>query len=509
MLTRMAARRSWTSGSARRAGRRRAQKEPDRSGACRRPGRRAAARPGYMAPEQVAEAGDRLPRRSVALGGDHLQDDHRPARVQARNAGPDDGGNRRRRAGTIGGAHEAPNGAGDRCGAVSRQGSRAPLRPTTRTWPGISAIPVGTSPPRSSRRAQAGAASTAGAMAGGLAVLLAVAAAVPFFPRGSTSAPLAQARALLDRYDKQANVDRAIALLSAVVHRRRRDPSRIPAGRGVLPEVRYVQSDPTLAARAGEEAGVALTINQSYAPAHVVLADDQLRSGPLRRCAGRSAASRLARRAGTAARGASSPVHAPARPAGRGRKGFPDGGGAGAGRLDGAERPGGAVPHPQQARCRDRRVRAHAGPRAGQHAGVQQSGQCIPSAGTVRQGDGNVRAVACRWTRTRPRIPTSARRCTSRAGTPTRPARSKVPWSLPGATFLHWFNLGAACYWVPDRGARERGVRKRGQAGRAGANHRGRGRSAAWQIWPPPTRCWRSCRPAPRGAGASEPGPST
>jgi hypothetical protein len=25
---------------------------------------------------------------------------------------------------------------------------------------------------------------------------------------------------------------------------------------------------------------------------------------------------------------------------------------------------------------------------------------------------------------------------------------------LPGATFLHWFNLGAACYWAPDQRAR-------------------------------------------------------
>ena len=24
--------------------------------------------------------------------------------------------------------------------------------------------------------------------------------------------------------------------------------------------------------------------------------------------------------------------------------------------------------------------------------------------------------------------------------------------ALPGASFLHWFNLGAACYWAPDRG---------------------------------------------------------
>ncbi len=51
----------------------------------------------------------------------------------------------------------------------------------------------------------------------GLAVLLAVAAAVPFLRADRTGTPLAQARALLDRFDKQPNVDQAIGLLSAVV----------------------------------------------------------------------------------------------------------------------------------------------------------------------------------------------------------------------------------------------------------------------------------------------------
>jgi Flp pilus assembly protein TadD len=39
-----------------------------------------------------------------------------------------------------------------------------------------------------------------------------------------------------------------------------------------LRKFEYVPQDLTLVARAGEEAGVALTLNQSYAPAHVVLA---------------------------------------------------------------------------------------------------------------------------------------------------------------------------------------------------------------------------------------------
>ncbi len=40
---------------------------------------------GYMAPEQVVGRADRFPRRSVRPRHDHLRDDHRPPRVQARH----------------------------------------------------------------------------------------------------------------------------------------------------------------------------------------------------------------------------------------------------------------------------------------------------------------------------------------------------------------------------------------------------------------------------------------
>ena len=64
--------------------------------------------------------------------------------------------------------------------------------------------------------------------------------------------------------------------------------------------------------------------------------------------------------------------------------------------------------------------------------------------------------------------------------------------ALPGASFLHWFNLGAACYWAPDRGrakeAYETAVKLGEQARAAAAGSI----PPAWQIWPPPTRCWRS-----------------
>ena len=91
-----------------------------------------------------------------------------------------------------------------------------------------------------------------------------------------TAAPVAQARALLDRFDKQANVDQAIDLLVSFVGAAPKDP----AARTMLAEAywrKYEFSppsarDPALAARAGEQAGAALALDQSYAPVHVVLA---------------------------------------------------------------------------------------------------------------------------------------------------------------------------------------------------------------------------------------------
>jgi serine/threonine-protein kinase len=87
-----------------------------------------------------------------------------------------------------------------------------------------------------------------------------------------TGGPLAQARSLLDRYDKQANVEQATTLLQAAVGA---EPKNA-AARTMLAEAywRRFEStrDPSLASRAGEEAGAALTLDGSYAPAHVVLA---------------------------------------------------------------------------------------------------------------------------------------------------------------------------------------------------------------------------------------------
>ena len=91
-----------------------------------------------------------------------------------------------------------------------------------------------------------------------------------------TGAPLVQARALLDRFDKQPNVEQAIDLLVSFVGATPKDP----AARTMLAEAywrKYEFSalstrDPALAARAGEQAGAALALDQSYAPVHVVLA---------------------------------------------------------------------------------------------------------------------------------------------------------------------------------------------------------------------------------------------
>ena len=107
----------------------------------------------------------------------------------------------------------------------------------------------------------------------GLVALAGLASAAAFLLTDRTGPVLAQARVLLDRFDKPANVEQAISVLSSAVSARPRDP----AARAMLAEayVRKFESapqDPALVTRAGEEAGVALTLNPSYAPTHVVLA---------------------------------------------------------------------------------------------------------------------------------------------------------------------------------------------------------------------------------------------
>src|SRR5262249_49560301 len=76
-----------------------------------------------------------------------------------------------------------------------------------------------------------------------------------------------------DRYDKSANVDQALALLSSSVTAANSDP----AAHTMLAEAywrkyEYNLKDATLADRAGKEAGLALALNESSAPVHVVLA---------------------------------------------------------------------------------------------------------------------------------------------------------------------------------------------------------------------------------------------
>ena len=254
------------------------------------------------------------------------------------------------------------------------------------------------------------------------------------------------------------------------------------------------RQDPTLAARAGEEAGVALTLNQSYAPAHVVLAMINYSQGRFDGALGEAQKAVALDAKYSRAWRERAPCPVPARPAGRGREGFPRGRGARSQRLDLAQRPGGAVPQSQSAGCRGRRVRAHAGARSGQHARVQQSGQHVPSAGAVRQGDGDVRAVLVAG-QERDRV------LQPRHGAvPAGPVRRRGPlvrrrrgpaWRVVRALVQsrRRLLLGAR------PGACEGGVRNRGQARRAGASRQLPGSiPPAWQNWPPDTRCWRCCQ---------------
>ena len=67
-------------------------------------------------------------------------------------------------------------------------------------------------------------------------------------------------------------MDRAIDVLSPVVAANGRMPLHARCWPKRTHGSSITSKDPKLAERAGEEAGVALTLNQSYAPAHVVLA---------------------------------------------------------------------------------------------------------------------------------------------------------------------------------------------------------------------------------------------
>jgi tetratricopeptide (TPR) repeat protein len=105
-----------------------------------------------------------------------------------------------------------------------------------------------------------------------VAAVLLSAAIFAVYPAGSRGWE-SQARALLDRYDKQQNVDQAIAILSPVVAARKNDvAARTMLAEAYWRKFEYNPRNADLAARAGEQAGAALTIDQSYAPAHVVLA---------------------------------------------------------------------------------------------------------------------------------------------------------------------------------------------------------------------------------------------
>jgi len=107
-------------------------------------------------------------------------------------------------------------------------------------------------------------------VAGTLALLTLIATALVVY--NVRYAPLKQARTLLDRYDKQANVDRAIELLVPVVAAR----SDSVEAHTLLAEAycrKYeYNKDAKVADRAGEEAGRAIALDQSYPPAHIVLA---------------------------------------------------------------------------------------------------------------------------------------------------------------------------------------------------------------------------------------------
>ena len=291
-----------------------------------------------------------------------------------------------------------------------------------------------------------------------------------------TGTPLAQARALLDRFDKQPNVDQAIGLLSPVVAASPKDHvARTMLAEAYLRKFEYVP-DQTLAARAGEEAGVALTLNQSYAPAHVVLAMINYSQG----------------------------------------------------RFDGAlgEAQNAVALDAKYSRAWRERGRAlvRLGRRDEAEKDFLAAVALDPDDWTSRNGLGalylsvnRLDAAVAEFERMRDLAPDNTRAYNNlgsaflqqerfdkatemyerslsldknataysnlgtalyQQGLYADAARSfEGAVALPGATFLHWFNLGAACYWAPDRGRAKEAYETAVKLGEAGASRRGRGRS--------------------------------
>ena len=282
---------------------------------------------------------DRLPRRSVRARRDHLRDDHGPARLQARHGGADDGGDHRGRTEPIAtaGAGDADR-AGDDRGALSREESGASLRVDAGSGP-RSERSRGTSRARA-RRAHAGPPDVAAAMALGRRRRRArpgrrasrccsgIGANVPLRRR---------ARCSIGSTSRRTSIRR-----SRCSHRSSR-PSRDPWRTRMLAEAYWRKfeytKDATLADRAGEEAGVALTLNQSYAPAHVVLAMINFGQGRYDGALGEAQqAVSLDARHSRAWRELGRVPCSP-RPARRGREGLPHRGEARSRRLDGAQQP--------------------------------------------------------------------------------------------------------------------------------------------------------------------------
>ena len=104
-----------------------------------------------------------------------------------------------------------------------------------------------------------------------VAVVVALTIAAGWLAWSRVNGPLSEARALLVRYDKSANVDRAIALLTPLASSQSSPDIHTLLAEAYCRKFETLK-DPALADRAGEQAGLALTIDQSYAPAHVVLA---------------------------------------------------------------------------------------------------------------------------------------------------------------------------------------------------------------------------------------------
>ena len=238
-------------------------------------------------------------------------------------------------------------------GAVSREGAGAPLRvhagpgPRSQGRRGMyrARARPGPASPSDARRGGDGAGSPRRSRCSSAVAAIAYCACAI-----GRAAPLAQARALLDRFDKQPNVDQAIGLLSSIVTAHPKDPTaRAMLAEAYVAQVRVQPAGRDARRASGRRGRGGAHVGSVVGAGPRRAGDDQRQPEPVRRRPRRSGQGGGARCPAQPRVARARPGPVPPRPFRRGREGVPYRGDARSRRLDGTQRAGRDPAAPQPA----------------------------------------------------------------------------------------------------------------------------------------------------------------